>query len=370
VVAGVLATLAATSWIALYRATWGTQDLDGTLVVYTVIAAVLVFSLGASAAPRTFTHLPVARGRVVCIIPSFNEDQAALDETLDSILSGTVVPDEIHVIDDGSVVPVVPWEHPRIIWHRQANAGKRHAQALVLEQLRAARDAGDRVDFILTIDSDCTIDRYAVQHLLRAMSDERVQAATGLPILRNRATNWITRVTDLEMVAACLTLRAARSRMGVVAPCSGALSLYRADLVLDNLDDYVTSGTAGDDRRLTHYALLRGQAVAVDDAVVATEMPDTLRAVYKQRVRWFKSYWRYAPWEITHLPSLPVWWRTYALVMSVVVPIALIWVFAVAPLLGHGVQWHGLAACMRDDRAIATHQEHQIGQQLDENGGH
>ncbi|MFC9085311.1 glycosyltransferase [Nocardiopsis dassonvillei] len=344
VAAGVITALAAIGWAAVYRTYWGQQDVDGTLVIYLVIAAVLIFSLGASAAPRTFHHLPAARGRVVCIIPSFNENQTALDETLWSILGGTIVPDQIHVVDDGSATPVVPWQHPRIVWHRQANAGKRHAQALVLEQLRAARAAGEHpADFILTIDSDCTVDRFAVQHLLRAMSDQRVQAATGLPILRNRTTNWITRITDLEMVAACLTLRAARSRLGVVAPCSGALSLYRADLVLDNLDDYVTSGTAGDDRRLTHYALLRGHAVAVDDAVVATEMPDTLRAVYRQRVRWFKSYWRYAPWEIAHLPSLPVWWRTYALVMSVVVPIALIWVFAIAPVTGHGVQWQGLA---------------------------
>src|SRR5690606_7641418 len=156
----------------------------------------------------------------------------------------------------------------------------------VLYELRYWRDRGEpRADFILTVDSDSVVDRWAVQHLLRAMSDPRVQAATGLPLVRNRTRSLLTLVTDLEMVTACLTLRAARSRVGVVAPGSGALSVYRADLVLDNVDDYVVSGTAGDDRRLTHYALQRGQAVSVDEALVHTDMPHTVRGMYRQRVR-------------------------------------------------------------------------------------
>ncbi|WP_431903586.1 glycosyltransferase family 2 protein [Nonomuraea sp. bgisy101] len=340
--AGIVTLLVAASWIAAYRLAAGTSSAAG---VYLLTSGVLVVMLILTAWPRTFGRLEVARGRVVAIVPSYNEDQAALNATIAALLNSSRPPDEVHVVDDGSAVWATKFAHPNVFWHRQANAGKREAQALVLYYLRdQERTYGRRrADFILTVDSDSVVDRRAIRHLLRAMSDPRVQAATGLPLVRNRRANWITRLVDLEMVSACLTLRAARSRMGVVAPCSGALSLYRAELVMDNLDDYVASGTAGDDRRLTHYALQRGQAVAVDEAHVYTDMPDTMKGFYRQRVRWYRSYWLYALWEVAHLRRLPMLWRVYATVMSFLAPIALLWAFLVAPILGQGLVWEGLA---------------------------
>lgn len=336
--AGVIVALAVTAWIITYRVYIGQKTFNALLLIYILTSAILVWALLASAKGRRFTGRPTP-GRVVAIVPTFNEDPAALHATVRALLSGTIVPDEIHVVDDGSDEAAPLYRHPRVAWHRQRNGGKRHAQALVLRQLASRRQY--RPDFILTVDSDSVVDRRAVEHLLRAMNDHRVQAATGLPLVRNHARSWVTRITDLEMVSACLTMRAARSTLGAVAPCSGALALYRAPIVLDNLDDYVTSGTAGDDRRLTHYALLRGHAVAVDDALVHTDMPHTVRGVYRQRVRWFSSYWRYARWEIVHLPLVPFLWRAYALVLGLVVPIALVWI-VVAAALGYGLAWHGL----------------------------
>src|SRR5699024_2977813 len=149
----------------------------------------------------------------------FNENPEALHDTVRSLLAGTRVPDEIHVVDDGSDVPLEPFEHPRVHWHRQPNGGKRVAQG------HALRQAGD-ADFVLTVDSDSTVDRAAVERLLQVMSDDRVQAATGLPLARNR--QWLPRIIDLEIASICLTYRAARSRLGSLTTCSGALSIYRA----------------------------------------------------------------------------------------------------------------------------------------------
>ncbi|MGI5292864.1 glycosyltransferase family 2 protein [Nonomuraea polychroma] len=326
----------------IYRASAGEPDADTLQSFYVLTTGVLLVILALTIRPRSFTHLPMAPGRVVAIIPAFCEDTAALHQTIAALLNSSRVPDEVHVVDDGSRPHAVRFGDPRVFWHRQPNTGKREAQALVLRELLWEQRRGRRrADFILTVDSDSVVDRHAVAELLRAMSRRRVQAATGLPLVRNRSASVWTRIIDLEMVTACLTLRAARSKLGVVAPCSGALSLYRADLVLDNLDDYVTSGTVGDDRRLTHYALQRGEAVAVDDAVVYTDMPATVRALYQQRVRWYRSYWRYALWELAHLRRGPALWRAYAMVMTVVTPIALAWVLVVAPLAGHGLVWQG-----------------------------
>jgi hyaluronan synthase len=339
--AGVFTASAIIAWAAVYRAHTGTL-LHWSLLGYGLIIAVVAFS--AAAPGRRFTHLPAAPGRVVAIIPAWNETPAALHSTILSLLAGTKVPDEIHVVDDGSDDPLPRFVHPAVFWHRQPNAGKRGAQARVLSMLRADRHHGrSRADYILTVDSDGEVDPHAVEHLLRAMSDERVQAATGLPLTRNRAANGLTRVIDLEITSICMTYRAARSMLGSLTTCSGALSLYRSGLVLDNLDDYVSDTNAGDDRRLTHYALLRGRVVSVAEAIVHTDMPDRLRQLYRQRVRWSTSHWYYAPWEIGHLPTESMLWTTYTLVLSVLVPLSLVWALAVAPLFGYGFPWQALA---------------------------
>ncbi len=334
-VAGVLVVAAAVAWILVFRAFIGDPAAWESAGIYLLTTGVLIAILGSTVYPRRFTHLPPAKGRVIAIVPSYNEVPEALYATIQALLDSTRPPDEIHVVDDGSSERVLSYHHPRVKWHWQSNGGKREAQARVLYGLKYWRDRGTpTADFILTVDSDSVVDRRAIRHLLRAMSDPKVQAATGMPMLRNRTTNFLTRLLDLEMVSACLTQRAARSRMGVVAPCSGALTLYRADLVLDNLDDYVASGTVGDDRRLTHYALQRGQTVAVDEAHVYTDMPETIRGAYRQRTRWYRSYWSYALWEVSHLRALPAAWRIYAMIMSALNPLALAWLCVGAPLAG------------------------------------
>lgn len=335
--AGSLVFAAAVAWIIIFRTFIGNPSAWESAGIYLLTTGVLIAILGSTVYPRRFTHLPPAKGRVVCIVPAYNETDEALNATIIALLDSSRPPDEIHVVDDGSTERVESWYHPQapIRWHRQSNAGKREAQARVLYELRYWRDLGQpRADFILTVDSDSVVDRHAIRHLLRAMSEPKVQAATGMPMLRNRTKNLLTRLLDLEMVSACLTQRAARSRMGVVAPCSGALTLYRADLVLDNLDDYVTSGTVGDDRRLTHYALQRGQTVAVDEAHVFTDMPETIKGAYRQRTRWYRFYWIYALWEVSHLRALPAAWRIYAMIMSALNPLALLWLCVGAPLAG------------------------------------
>lgn len=341
VVAGALAALAATTWIVAYRYVVGVQ-LGPALAIYLVIVTVMVASVAAPGV--SFSRLAPARGRVLCVIPAFNESAAALHATIDSLLAQSVEVAEIHVVDDGSAEPIEPYPaHPRVFWHRQDNGGKRQAQALVLREVRADHARGvHRADYVLTVDSDGTLDRHAVRHLLKAMADSRIQAATGLPLTRNTDQGWLPGLIDLEVTSICMTYRAARSHMGSQTTCSGALSLYRAGVILDHLEDYVDDPNAGDDRRLTHYALLRGRVVSVTEAVVHTDMPTTLRQLYKQRVRWSTSHWYYTPWEIRHLGREAAAWTIYNLVLSVLVPISLVWIILIDPLLGAGGPWTAL----------------------------
>jgi hyaluronan synthase len=308
---------------------------DVATAFFVMASVMLVMNLALASRSPSYRGLPAAPGKVVALVPSYNEDPKTLHDCIRALLAGTRVPDVIHVVDDGSTTPAPRFEHPRVVWHRTANRGKRAAQIHGL-------DFEPKADFVLTVDSDSILDRHALEEILRPMSDPTVQAATGTCLVRNRTQNLLTRLTDLEFVGGNFVMRRSRSSLGVVAPTSGPLALYRAGIVLDNRDDYLTSGTYGDDRRLTHYSLLRGRVVVCDTAIVEMEMPSTLPTLYRQRVRWFKGYAKYLPWELGHLSGPALFLRLWSTVLLAVTAFVLLAAFVVQPIVNHHVEWEAL----------------------------
>lgn len=304
---------------------------------FAITAALVAYFLLSGIYWKSFTHLPPAAGRVLAIIPVYNEDPELVHAVVRSMLRQTILPDVIHVVDDGSVVPLETFDDPLVHWHRIENSGKRHAQAHVLRMYDP-----EEFDYIFTVDSDSVLDDDALEHMLRSMKDERVQAATGMILVRNWDVNFVSRLTDINVVTSCLIFRMARSWLGIVSPTSGALAIYRSAVVYDNLEDYVTSGTAGDDRRLSFYALLRGSVVGVAEAVASTELPTTWRGAFVQRMRWSKSAWLGVGFVLTNLRWLVVTFYMFPLAFT------LMWPFVVAALLTLAVRydnpvfWYGV----------------------------
>lgn len=311
---------------------WASFQALPLLCFYIAVCTLTLIIMTSGIFWRSFTHLPPAEGTILAIVPAYNEEPEYLRETILALASQTIPPDEIHVIDDGSVEPVVPFYHPRVTWHRQHNGGKRDAQATVLRRLNR-----DDWDFIFTVDSDSVPDADALEHLLRSMSDPRVHAATGMILVRNRTDNLLTRLVDVNVVSSCLMFRMFRSWFGIVTPTSGALALYRSGLVYDNLDDYLASGTVGDDRRLSFYALVRGQVVGVSEAVVECYYPSTFRDTFYQRLRWSKSAWLGIPFVLSRLRLLPVVFYMYPLVFSLMFPFMLTTILVVSARYDHPV---------------------------------
>lgn len=326
---------------------WAEAEVWPLLTFYTLLAALTLAILLSGVRWRRFDRRPVAPGRVLAIIPVYNESMALVEEAVRSLLDQTVPVQEVHVVDDGSEPPIRPVDLPGVSWHRQENAGKREAQALVLR-----RTDPSAWDYVLTVDSDSVPDPDALEHLLRAMAEPTVKAATGMILVRNRADNLLTRLVDINVVTSCLLFRMLRSWFGVVTPTSGALALYRAHLLFDNIDDYVGSGTAGDDRRLSFYGLLEGQVVGVTEAVVETHLPSSLGQTFKQRLRWSKSAWLGIPFVSTNMRPLVMFFYFYPLVFALLWPLvvaflAAIWVEHGTPGILYGLlYWEVVAAAM------------------------
>jgi cellulose synthase/poly-beta-1,6-N-acetylglucosamine synthase-like glycosyltransferase len=328
------------SYVLWSQIQWGFRPETAFLSAFFGLMAVLItYFLLSGMFWKSFTHLPPAAGRVLAIVPVYNEEPELVHAVVRSILRQTILPDVVHVVDDGSAQPLETFDDPLVTWHRIENSGKRHAQAVVLRQYQA-----EEFDFVLTVDSDSVLDDDALEHLLRSMRDDRVQAATGMILVRNWKTNFLSRLTDINVVTSCLLFRMARSWLGIVSPTSGALAIYRSWVIYDNLEDYLTSGTAGDDRRLSFYALLHGHVVGVTEAIASTELPTTWSGAFHQRMRWSKSAWLGVGFVLTNLRSLIVFFYVMPLVFCILWPFVVAALVTLAirydsPVFFHGVVW-------------------------------
>jgi cellulose synthase/poly-beta-1,6-N-acetylglucosamine synthase-like glycosyltransferase len=325
------------TYVAVIDYRWFDVDVLPLFLFYSIVAIGTFVIMLSGVFWKSYSHLPPAPGRVIAIIPVYNEDPELYTAAIWSLINQTIPPDVIHVMDDGSRRPLQAFNHPLVRWHSQNNQGKRHAQYNILKMY-----SPNAWDFIFTVDSDSVCDPDALEHLLRSMSDSAVQAATGMIFVRNWRKNLLTRLTDINVVTSCLMFRMFRSHMGVVTPTSGAIALYRADLVYDNLEDYVTSGTAGDDRRLSFYALLRGKVVGVHESVVETALPETWGGIFNQRLRWSKSAWLGIPFVLTNLRILPVFLYMYPMIFALMWPFVVVVLARLWWVYSNPTIWYGL----------------------------
>lgn len=285
---------------------------------------VIALCLWAYAKGRRFTHLPTAPGRVLALVPSYNEDTEALHACVWSLINQTRQPDLIVVVDDGSSAPVEPFKHPLVTWIRQDNTGKRGAQVTALRLF-----GRDEYQYVMTVDSDSAPQPEALEHLLRAMSDPKVQAATGMIYIRNYDESIIARAADIDIGTSCVMMRASRSMMGSLETTSGALALYRSEILYDNLDAYAIECGTGDDRWLALRALLRGEVVGVAEAGVITDMPPTVKGTYRQRIRWARSWWWMLPFCFTRLSNKQILSPSFGVTQLIVTPLMTGWILYV-----------------------------------------
>lgn len=95
-----------------------------------------------------------------------------------------------------------------------------------------------RADVIVTVDSDCTLIGNSIEEIIKPFSNEEVAATTGKVKIRNRNVNFFTRLIDMRYDNAFRVERAAQSATKNVLVCSGPLSAYRREIILENIDHY------------------------------------------------------------------------------------------------------------------------------------
>lgn len=260
---------------------------------------------------------------VAAIVPVYNEDPAAFERCLRSLLEQTHALTEIWVIDDGSPDPQCRRVAKRVlagvpgvrIHAFRQNRGKREAQAYAFKRSQA--------EVFCTIDSDTVLDSEAVAEGLKPFADQRIMAVTGNVRALNHKRNLLTKLIDLRYANAFLYERAAYSMLGSVLCACGSLSFWRSDVIRDNLDDFVTQTFLGipvqygDDRRLTNYALQQGKVVVQDSSVAFTVVPERITHFVRQQLRWNKSFFRETLWVLRNFNFRQwVWWLSLAEIVT------------------------------------------------------
>ena len=220
---------------------------------------------------------------VTVVVPAYNEARV-LENCVESILAADCPRLELVLVDDGSTDST--WEimrryagRPGITAVTQDNAGKGAALNTGL-----ALATGEIVCFV---DADGNFTRDTISRLLRGFDRWDVGAVCGndepvnLDRLQTRLLALLTHGTAF--------VRRALARIGCLTIVSGNIGAFRMD-VLRSVGGFA-EGMLGEDLELTWRVHRAGYRVNfVPQAKVYAEVPSTVGALWRQRVRWTRGH--------------------------------------------------------------------------------
>lgn len=300
---------------------------------------------------RALRRLPPFRGRVSVIVPAYQEEKTIRDTVL-TVLASAWDDLEVIVVDDGSrdgtaaaVADLAGSGRIRLV--RQENAGK--AAALNAGIARATGEV------VLYTDADSVFLPDTVAKLVRWFGDPRVDAVCGndAPL---RPETLLQKSLVVTTHIGTGFVRRALSVLGVLPIISGNLGAIRRG-VLAELGGF--ERIWGEDLEITFRLQAHGKRIVFDpEPKVLAECPAGFRALWRQRVRWVRSYlqicWRhrglffrrsafpfsvYLPVNFASMSIVPL--AQVALVVLLPVATAQGWVRFRGPL--DVVAWLGLA---------------------------
>jgi biofilm PGA synthesis N-glycosyltransferase PgaC len=272
--------------------------------------------------PRLPEYPPVS-----LLVPCFNEEDGA-EETF-SVLGHIDYPDyEIIAINDGSrdrtaeVLERIARRMPQLrVVHLATNQGK--STALNVGALAA------RHELLVCIDGDALLDRHALTWFVRRFqSDGHLGALTGNPRIRNRAT-LLGRLQVGEFSAIVGLIKRSQTVFGPLFTVSGVICAFRKRALQEA--GWWSPHALTDDVDVSWRIQIAGWSIAYEPkALCWILMPETLRGLWRQRLRWAeggaqallgmsgilfaRSAWRLLPTWLNYIASI-AW--AYAMLLTI-----------------------------------------------------
>ena len=215
------------------------------------------------------------------IVPCFNEEKVVC-QTIASILACTYVNFTVIVIDDCSTdesfssVHKVFKDHPQVKLMHKRNGGKAQALNYAIKNSKA--------DYVICCDADTLFVPDTITNLMKHFSDNRVAGVAGFVQIGNN-NNLLVNFQKQEYIYGQNFDKVGYSGLNSVIVVPGAIGAWRKSVLLEV--GLLDTDTLAEDADLTIKVLRKGYKIIYDhEAISVTEAPETLKALYKQRVRW------------------------------------------------------------------------------------
>ncbi|MGY0492138.1 bifunctional polysaccharide deacetylase/glycosyltransferase family 2 protein [Streptomyces sp. WG-D5] len=221
------------------------------------------------------------RDPVTVLVPAYNEE-AGIGATLRSLLASTHQRLQIIVIDDGSSDRTVEIANdyaardPRVQVVCQPNSGKAAALNHGLKYTRCP--------YVVMVDSDTVFEADAIQRLVQPLAHPAVGAVSGNTKVGNRK-RLLGRWQHLEYVFGFNLDRRMFEVLECMTTVPGAIGAFRLDALMGV--GGLSEDTLAEDTDLTMALWRAGWRVVYEETAVAwTEVPTSLRQLWRQRYRW------------------------------------------------------------------------------------
>ena len=275
---------------------WWTALLYGSLTYAVMVWRIILWRRYKPMEGINDADLPT----ISVIIPAFNEGPLVRQSILSAATNDYPLEKmEIIAIDDGSSDDT--WLHiraaaadvdPRInvrTIKQPKNMGKREA---LYAGFKIARGS-----LFVTTDSDSILHPQALRNgVIPLVRDKTIGNVAGCVEVLNPRQSVITRFLKCSFNLSFKFVRAYQSEFRGVFCTPGALSFFRANVIRDVMDEWVSQTflgqpcTIGEDRALTNIILRDGWMTAYQgNAKVFSEMPHTYGGLCKMLLRWGRS---------------------------------------------------------------------------------
>ncbi|KAB8193898.1 poly-beta-1,6 N-acetyl-D-glucosamine synthase [Lysobacter maris] len=230
-------------------------------------------------APPALADAPMAS----ILIPCFNEGEQ-VDETIAAALAQCYPDFEVIAINDGSSddtaekLQALAERHERLrVIHLDRNMGK--ANALRMGALAA------RSEYLICIDGDALLDSYATHWMVwHLTSGPRVGAVTGNPRIRNRSS-LLGRIQVGEFSSIIGMIKRAQRVYGRLFTVSGVITGFRRTAL--HRIGYWSDNMVTEDIDISWRLQMDHWDIRYEpNALCFILMPETLRGLWRQRLRW------------------------------------------------------------------------------------
>jgi biofilm PGA synthesis N-glycosyltransferase PgaC len=220
--------------------------------------------------------------KVSIVVPCYNEADNVCEVI--ACLNEINYPNyDIIAVNDGSrdntgeILNALVDRYPKLtVIHQHRNEGK----AVGLTTAATLSDA----EFLMCIDGDSLLDRHAVRWMLRHFANRDVGAVTGNPRIRTR-TSLLGRMQVGEFSAIVGLIKRTQQMYGRLLTVSGVVSMFRKSALQDV--GYWSSDILTEDIDISWKLQVGGWKIHFEPRALSwILMPETIRGLYRQRLRW------------------------------------------------------------------------------------